>query len=272
MRKILLVFLMIVLLQGSAFAASDLVATYKYPDGSMITLCVRDTKHIRMDTSPDSYMLFSGGKIYSVYNDDGQLQVMDMDQAMGMASGFKSLFGLGKDAPKSTIKYTKTGRTETVAGYKGIVYNVTITEGENIVRQEEVVMSDHSDLKKINDGWVAIASHMGQMMGKEMAQFLEQSAEESKSSGYGGILRYGNDMKLESLQKKSLSASYYELPSTAQQVQIQQPPQQSNEYGMDDELKQDAKDIGSSAKSEAKDSVVDEVREGVRSVFKGLFD
>lgn len=37
-------------------------------------------------------------------------------------------------------------------------------------------------------------------------------------------------------------------------------------------LAEDTKDVGRAAKDEAKQSVIDEVREGVRSVIKGLFD
>ncbi len=47
-------------------------------------------------------------------------------------------------------------------------------------------------------------------------------------------------------------------------------PQQQSQSG--NVLEQDAKDVGQAAKQETKDATIDEVKEGVRSVFKSLFD
>ncbi|MCP4722958.1 MAG: hypothetical protein GY860_26190 [Desulfobacteraceae bacterium] len=53
------------------------------------------------------------------------------------------------------------------------------------------------------------------------------------------------------------------------QSQIPVPPQESQ---TGDVLKQDAKDVGQAARQETKDATVDEVKEGVRSIFKSFFD
>ncbi len=55
--------------------------------------------------------------------------------------------------------------------------------------------------------------------------------------------------------------------SQAEQVSHQD-SQSSNDYG----LGQDAKDVGQAARQEAKDNTIEEVQEGVKSLFKSMFD
>ncbi|MCK5162293.1 MAG: hypothetical protein KAQ72_01180 [Desulfobacula sp.] len=305
MRNMLIVCLLF--FASTAIAATDIVATYKYQDGSMVTIVTRDSKHVRMDTSGTSYLLLDGDKVYSVSQDDsGQWMVMDMGQMKAATSGgFTSLFGGAetKTQEEYSATYEKTGQKEKIAGYTGVVYNIEVMEGGNIVRRDEVVLSSHSDLKKVNEGWSAIAAKMGESMGEEMAKSLEKATKEAKEAGYGGMLRYGDEMKLHSLKKMSLNVSYYRVPPGAQYVEMGQTPNfpqqpnyneqqdqdqqqqyqdQQQAYEQQDQqeqqsqagevLEQDAKDVGQAAKQETKDATVDEVREGVRNLFKSIFD
>lgn len=293
MRHIILICFL--LFTTTAFAGSDIVATYEYSDGSMVTIVTRDSQHVRMDTSPTSYMLLKENKIYSVVQDDkGQWMVVDMDQMKGVASGgFMSLFGGGEPAPEKTYsaRYEKTGTKEKIAGYTGYVYNIEVKENNELVRRDEVVLCTHSDLKKVNQGWTAIGAKMSDIMGEEMSKSLEQATSQALESGYGGMLRYGEELKLKNLKKMSLSASVYELPDNSQTVQMapsgnvpvspQQPeasvPEPSNapenQTGQtESELATDANDVGQAARDEAKDTTEDEVRDSVKSLIKGLFD
>lgn len=301
MRHVLIVCLLF--FTSTAIAATDLVATYEYSDGNKITIVTRDTQHVRMETSPTSYMLLKENKVYSVSQDDtGQWMVMDMDQMKGMSSsqGFMSLFGGGDTNPEPEITYSatyeKTGQKEKIAGYTGYVYNVETTENGQVVRRDEVVLGSHSDLKKVNEAWTVMSSKMGEIMGQEMSKSLEEATKEAREAGYGGMLRYGDEMRLDSLKKMNLNLSYYQIPQGSKMVEMgampnlqptpvnppqvqtlpqeaDQPivvpqPQQQAESG----LEQDAKDVGEAARDEAKQSTEEEVRQGVRNLFKGLFD
>ncbi len=220
MRYILTILLLF--FASTAVAATDIVATYKYSDGNMITLVTRDSQHVRMETSPTSYMLLKDDKVYSVSrDDDGQWMVMDMEQMKGLTSGggFMSMFGGQAAEPKEyTAKYEKTGQKEKIAGYTGIVYNVEMMENGKLVRRDEVVLCSHSDVKKVNQAWAAMSARMGDSMGEEMSKSIEQATKEAQKAGYGGMLRYGDEMKLSSLQKKTLNADYYQLPAGAKSV------------------------------------------------------
>lgn len=259
MRKLICLLCLILALPVSAQAASDVIATYRYADGNMITLCTRDQQHVRMDTSPTSYMLLTDGKVYSVTRDDsGTWNVVDMEKMKGMGGGLTSMFGGG--SPEYEVRYEKTGKTEKVAGYKGNVYTAAVFEDGKTVSREEVVLCSHSNLKKLTEGWVAIASAMS-----NNTQAFDACTAEAEKMGYGGVLRFGNDMRLASLKVKTLNASYYQLPSGANQVQM---PQAEQEQGAGNTLSNDAKEIGDDAKQATKD----EIKDSVRSVIGDLFN
>jgi hypothetical protein len=257
MRKLFTAFF-IVLFAATAVAAADIIATYKYPDGNMVTIVTRDKDHVRMDTSPTSYMLLQGDTVYSVSQDDsGQVMVMDLGQMKqaNQQSGLASLFGGGQEEtrePEYMANYEKTGRREKIAGYTGVVYNVEVREGDRIVRRDEVVLSTHSDIKQVNEAWIALGEKMSQAMGDEMADSLDNATREAKEKGYGGMLRYGDEMKLDSLKKMSLDITYYQLPENAQHVQMGQMPdmqqmqqqyeQQQQQYEQQEQQEQSGQD------------------------------
>lgn len=262
-RKTLFLVCFLVMIPGLAFAASDIIATYKYSDGSMVTLCARDAQHVRMDTSPTSYMLLSGDKIYSVSRDDeGKWHAMDMDQMKSMGSGFTSMFGGGSDTPEYEVRYEKTGKGEKIAGYNGSVYNAVVFEDGKVVSRDEVVLCSHSNIKKLTEGWIAMAERM-----TNMSESFSDTMEEAKKMGYGGMLRYGNDMRLANLKIKNLDSSYYKLPSGTQQVQMQQPPQQQQQADSGMGLEDDAKEIGHDAKDATKDEIKDAIRDSISDLF-----
>lgn len=261
MRRIVLLLCLVLAMPAAALAASDIVATYKYADGTMVTLCTRDAQHVRMDTSPTAYTLLSNGKVYSVNCDSGPCQVYDLGaMTAGMAGGLTSMFGGGSE-PEYEVRYEKTGKIETIAGYKGTVYNAVVFEDGKVVRRDEMVLSTHSNIKKITDAWMAMADALTQSMG----QSFQDSLDEAKKMGYGGILRYGNEMRLAKLSVRNLDAAYYKLPADAQQARMQQPAQQEdNDMGLGD----DAKEIGADAKETTKDEIKGSIRNAIGDLFK----
>lgn len=261
MRRIALLLCLVLAMPAAALAASDIVATYKYADGTMVTLCTRDAQHVRMDTSPTAYTLLSNGKVYSVNCDSGPCQVYDLGaMTAGMAGGLTSMFGGGSE-PEYEVRYEKTGKIETIAGYKGTVYNAVVFEDGKVVRRDEMVLSTHSNIKKITDAWMAMADALTQSMGRS----FQDSLDEAKKMGYGGILRYGNEMRLAKLSVRNLDAAYYKLPADAQQARMQQPAQQEdNDMGLGD----DAKEIGADAKETTKDEIKGSIRNAIGDLFK----
>jgi len=267
MRKFLFFLCVMLAFPVSGLAASDIVATYTYSDGTKVTMVTRGAEHVRMDTSESSYLLLSGGKVYSVNCENGQCTAMDMQAMMGMVGG-SSMFGGGEDDYE--IRYQDTGRSETVAGYKGTVYTAIVFENGQEVERDEIVLGSHSNIRKLTEGWMGMAEAMTQTMGKS----FKDSLQEAKKMGYGGVLRYGSDMKLTNLKVKSLGSSYYKLPAGTQHQQAPQMPQpsaqapaQQQQANDDSMIEQDAKELGQEARQDTKNELKDAIGSAIGSLF-----
>jgi hypothetical protein len=263
--------------------AGDISATYQYSDGQTMTISVRDASHVRMDTTPDSYMLLQGKKIYIVSKDEeGNWSAMDMDQMKGMAGMMGGLFRKKAKATEYDMKLKDTGKKEEVAGLKGNVYSATYYENNKAVNTTEIVFSNKKDIQKINDAWISIAAGLAQVMGQDMSQLFEKSNRLAKENNYGVMIRMGDEMKLKSISQASRKDAYYDLPAGTEVIDMgatmsempfnqddQEVPDNSN---ITDAVSQDAKDVGQAARDEAKNATVDQVRKGVRGIFNKVFD
>ncbi len=278
LKKVL--FVCICLLFSASVFAGDISATYQYSDGQTMTISVRDASHVRMDTTPDSYMLLQGKKIYIVSKDEeGKWSAMDLDQMKGMAGMMGGLLGKKKDATQYDMKLKDTGKQEEIAGLKGNVYSATYYENNKAVSTNEIVFCNKKDIQKINDAWISIAAGLAQIMGQDMSQLLEKSNRLAKENNYGVMIRMGNDMKLKSISQKSMEDSFFKLPAGVEVMDTSMPmgdaeeSQANQEENLSDSaISQDAKDVGQAARDEAKNATVDEVRKGVRGLFDKVFN
>lgn len=278
LKKVL--FVCICLLFSASVFAGDISATYQYSDGQTMTISVRDASHVRMDTTPDSYMLLQGKKIYIVSKDEeGNWSAMDLEQMKGMAGMMGGLLGKKKDATQYDMKLKDTGKQEEIAGLKGNVYSATYYENNKAVSTNEIVFCNKKDIQKINDAWISIAAGLAQVMGQDMSQLLEKSNRLAKENNYGVMIRMGNDMKLKSISQKSMEDSFFKLPSGVEVMDVSMPMGDAvesqtgqEENQSDSAISQDAKDVGQAARDEAKNATVDEVRKGVRGLFDKVFN
>ncbi len=277
-RILISIFLLLFVLTGSALAG-DIVATWKYSDGTAVTLSARDSDHIRMDTAKDSYTLLTGGKTYMVTKDDEGWQATDMEKMAGMMGG---MFGGQKkvnvDDYKATYKYT--GKKETVAGYTGKIYRVDVRDGAGkLVSSDELVLSTSKDIFRINMAMARIGSNMTGMAVSGMS--AKPEAIKKQADKYGSVLRYGKDMTLVNVKKPSLKASHYELPTGTTQREVKASPKaQQATIGAANEKTAGKKsgffgDLLKSSEGAAKDQTktdtTSEVKEGVNNLFNKFF-
>jgi hypothetical protein len=273
--------LIVLLIFSLPVLAGDISATYQYSNGQDMTISVRDASHVRMDTTPDSYMLLKGQKIYIVSKDEnGKWSAMDLDQMKGMAGMMGGFLGKKGKTPEYDMKLTDTGRKEEIAGFTGNVYSATYYENNKAIDTKEIVFCNKKEIKQINDAWITVAASLAQIMGQEMTQLLEKSNKLAKENNYGVMIRMGNDMKLKSLTQTSLKDSYYELPPGVEVMDIDksmnesQGTQESQENNdSENTISQDAEDAGQAAKDEAGNTTkVDKVKKGAKSLFNGIFN
>jgi hypothetical protein len=276
MRGVFLSILAVLL--SANLSSADIVATWRMNDGANTKLSIRDDKHVRIDTNEkDTYMLVKDNKVYMVRKEDGQWTAFDMDQMAGMMKMFQKNKKPLNDK-EFQEKFTDTGRFETIAGYKGKVFDVEYTDYTGKKQTDEMVLSKHKDIMKIQKGWVVFASRMAQMLGQDSAQKLDQSLKSAQTKGYGGMLRYGKDMILQRVEKPSLDIAYYQLPAGVKMMDM---PSMGRAGGYQTSQPVQPKTGGPSAgKSENAEkapgkenqpSVVEGVRQGVKSIFKKVW-
>ena len=210
--RFLLAFLMLVAIPAWA---KDIQASYAIEDGETLTIKYRDAKHVRLEVAKDSFVLVRDDKVWMVNRDGKKWTAMDMSQIGDMMKGFgmSGMPGAGKSdtAGQGEVSFKRTGRTETVAGYEGRVYEVS--EGKGKTR--EVVLTDHEDVKAASKAFLAMSGTMASNMG--LGGFNpEQVMEAVEGQAETGLLRHEGHMRLTGISKASLPDSAFELPPGTQ--------------------------------------------------------
>lgn len=205
-----------------AAALADIVGTYQAgaaKERQTMTISYKDDNSIRMDVGNNSWMLVTGSKAYMVTQDDGETTVIDIDSLpkFAMPKGKPVAKADGKE-PKVVIN--KTGRTETIAGIKGDVYDIRVDN-----ERHEVVLSTDKKAQVLNKAFMALSKRMAQSLGADMSAQLELASREAQKHGYGGLLRSNQDFVLQSLKETALPASHYALPKGAAPMQMPAMPQ-----------------------------------------------
>lgn len=275
MNRIAIVLCLMLMIPLSAWSA-DIVATWQHKGGNTMKLAMRDENHVRMDTGEGSYMLVSGKKVYMISMQNGQWTVMDMDKLAGLMSGFGVQPGdTNHEVDSYQSSFKKTGRTETIAGYKGNVYVAETKDGSGqLIDSNEIVFSKHKDIERASKAWMTIAMRMGSVIGNDTSLAVDRAAKKAETSDYGGILRI-DEMKLVSIDKPSLGDSHFELPKGAKMMDMNIPRSGGDRTGNQGDDSNFAKDLGEdagkAAQDEVKQNTIDEVKKGVGGLFKSIF-
>ncbi|MCK8516362.1 DUF4412 domain-containing protein [Methylonatrum kenyense] len=255
---------------ASGAMAADYVGTYMTPDGEM-TLEYRDDQNLRMLTPEGDHMLISGGSTYVVSQQDGEWVVMSMDEMLSMA---------GESAPVEEAEYrmNATGRTESVGGFSGEVYEVQRCDAwsGDCTADGEVVVSDDHRVANLFAGMQAMSRQMSQHDGDDVIDMPDGM------EGYG-LLR-ADGIELQSAEQTNLPDHTFALPPNHREVdpmagmqgQGDAPPPGRGEESGDDGSQgswfgDSARDVGRQAGEDAEDEtrrgISDTVRDGVRSLF-----
>jgi hypothetical protein len=188
-------------------AMADITASYDVNSKQNMEISYKDDKHLRLNMGADSYALYVDGKVYMVTKAGGSWMATDLAELKQMMSNMP--FGQKqKPAPSSEKDYkmVKTGRTETVAGYEGNVYEFTDLRNNE---KYEAVLSDHDDIATLYKGLMKISREIANSAGVG-DQIPEMPAVK------GGLLRQGKNLRLTSVDKQDKGLAYYQLPAGVQ--------------------------------------------------------
>lgn len=172
-----------------------------------------DTQTVRMDLAAEGgYMVLREGKIYMVYTDPegGMPPVMEVgDMMQGLVEALANDDDMNDSASplsQRTASVEKTGKTETVAGIKGDVYDVAFVDGKGETSHQTVVLTSDALVTEMTTAYFAVS---GAMMGSErVAEFTDALPRKQR-----GLLRMGDDMVLQAISKEAPTANAFELPA-----------------------------------------------------------
>lgn len=195
--------------QASAYAGSAEVVS---ADGHKMQFEYQDEKlRINTEQGEESYMILRDGHMYVVSNSDGNLMVIDANQAMGMFGNMA-----GAAAPDSIasemVSLEATGRKEQHAGIEGEVYQLRYLEESGKEVQAELVLADDDRARAFSDTLNHMAMTMAQTVGKDYKQAttdMQMRLDELNM----GVLRYGEDMRVTALSDAEVQGSRFELPA-----------------------------------------------------------
>lgn len=195
-------------------AMADITASYQVNGKQNMQVSYKDDNHLRLNMGAESYALYVEGKVYMVTKAGGSWMATDLAQLKQMMSNMP--FGQkSQPAPASEKDYkmVKTGRTETVAGYEGNVYEFTDLRNNE---KYEAVLSEHDDIASLYKGLMKISREIANSAGMG-SQIPEMPAVK------GGLLRQGKNLRLTSVDKADKGLAYYQLPAGVQMQTFSMP-------------------------------------------------
>lgn len=187
---------------------------------------------------------------------------------------------LSKSEQKKVVKNAESQGIATIEGMEGTIQkNATKILGYNC---DKVTMTG-TILYTISGTDLALKTN-GDMMGVKFNQSAisvkKESGPSSRFQPPSNII-FEHDKQTDQMMQDQARTVIRELlkdkpeqilsagSSAGTQPQIPAPPQKSSTGGA---LGQDAKDVGQAARQETKDATIDEAKEGVRSMFKSIFN
>lgn len=200
-------------LHSAAFAD---IAEVETEEGDVMTFEYEgDRLRINTPDNEQGYMLMRDGKMYVVTQNEGQPMVFDM------SSAFKMFGSMAANATPSTVEskvlsLEATGRSETLGGIQGEVYELRFIDHNGKEQQADMVLSKDPLARGFRDAIQSMAMTMADSLDKDTFKSEIEAGEQMQAKLQDlnmGVLRYGKDMQIRSIKDTSVDAARFELPA-----------------------------------------------------------
>lgn len=193
----------------SASPASADIAQVVDSEGNKMTFEYQGDQ-LRIDMNRESsYMLVRGEQIYAVTDNDGEIMVIDIKQTLSMF-GSMAQSAIPDMAAVNVESLQATGRSETVAGIQGEVYNLKFTDHEGKPQEAELVLSKDRRAIGFRDAVHRMASTMSSLLAQQDTQDRLQGQLDAQNLG---VLRYGKDMRVTAITETQVADTRFVLPA-----------------------------------------------------------
>lgn len=192
----------------AAFAHAGLKGSYELSQGKKkLDLYYLDDSHMRVNFADAQQLMLKGNQSWLLHRQGEQWFAVDGEQASAWLQATQA-----KDVQQDIgdVQLRDTGRSETVAGYKGKVYELSV--GNDV---SELVLTDNPDVLALTNGWRTLALKLSRTLGAKRAEQLQEALAKIPQRGMGGLLRQGNDFTLVAVDR-SVSAGDVDFPANTQ--------------------------------------------------------
>lgn len=211
--KLFQLFLMSTLLAVSSLSLASGSAKIAISNGETMSLAWLDNGSVHMSTSHEknSYILLLKNKVYAIHKEDGRYQALDLSsliEGLGALAEEMSPVSIDKELEIDwdANRLKKTGKTETVAGITGDIYQL-----EENNKGEFIVLSDNKTAQEMTAAYFLLMQAI-------TAQNDKINIDRALPKNQQGLLQAGKNFKLISLSNKKPSHSLFKLPAEPQNL------------------------------------------------------
>lgn len=202
------------MLLAPAAAPAATVAVWQLADGQALQVEYEDADTLRLTLGEDLALLVDGPREFLLQRQqDGQWRATEVGQLrsqlqrwLGNADidALRGQLPGGERLPQidSRARLEATGRTETVAGLRGQVYRIHLTDARGQPVVHEAVLGDAPELLRLQQSLLRLASGLPGLQLPPALDALPETA----------LLRYEQQMRLVRLEERALPASRFSLP------------------------------------------------------------
>ncbi len=159
----------------------------------------------------EGYMVMRDDRVYVVNESDGNTMVMDISQALGMF-GAMATSATPSMTDDEVLSLKPTGKKETHAGITGEVYLLRYRDGDGQERETELVLTDDKRALEFRDAMLRFAEAMARNL-RSRQQPPSSDMQRELTALNKGVLRYGNEMTVVSLDMNAVDPARFELPA-----------------------------------------------------------
>lgn len=193
-------------------AAADITAVYAMAGGEQLRVEYRDAANFRIGTDSRNHQLMLDGRLYAV----AQGQVIDVDKmsrqikAVGAETFLAGVLGNATADVPTDVSMRPLGRKETVAGQTGEVYEA-VARTANGEQRADLVVTRNPDLTAVQNALLKVAKEAVAAVGAESSAYT-RPLQQVEQQRLGGLLRYGKQLKLVSLDRAPIPDGRIAMP------------------------------------------------------------
>lgn len=198
-------------------ARAELIAIFDTRGGEGVTIEYRDAQNFRINLDVETYQLVRGGRMYLVASHQGEREVIPLSDvgeqlaALGLGGMAQKMIGAQGAPVPQDVTFRPLGRTESVAGYPGEVYEVTTRDGTGEQRVEAVVTAD-PELAAVQDALLSMAEQAIALLGYDTGSAESRLVRQVRAQKLGALLRYGDEFRLREVLRGPVAEARLTVP------------------------------------------------------------